>query len=167
MFSFSLVFSSPRLLWEDWACAGVCIWLCGEAFLTSRSLFTRVLRVYSSMSFSLYHFTLGNKAFLGGVEQWYSLLCHCKTFFFFFFFVMVVVGGTYFISRISRGLQPQILPFVGGQLNVSASRITHSRRPHSVGEVHPCFSAISFSVSLLPLLLPSLLTTAAASLLHS
>lgn len=68
-----------------------------------------------------------------------------------FFFFCSTKARLYVISRLSRGLQPQRLPFVGGQINaVSAAHTTHgSRSPHAVGEVRPCFSALSFSVSLL------------------
>lgn len=63
--------------------------------------------------------------------------------------LIFVVGGPYFISRLSSALQPQRLPFVGGQIHIvlAAQMACGSRRPHRVGEVHPYFPTISFSIS--------------------
>ena len=157
-----LCYPSPQFVLHQDFCGRVglvmgCVCSSNEkCFLTSRSLFTRLQRAYPSVSFSLYHFTLGKKTFPGGAEQWHSLLCRCKT-------PVFELGGRYFLSRLSRGLQLQRLPVVGVQPNARGSRSSRAG-----GQVCPPFSAPWASPTLLCWcsLQASLLGSAAALLLH-
>lgn len=141
MFSFSPVCSSPRLLWGRLGlCWDVCIALWKSISYQQKLIHqsTAFLPKYVIFMIS-FHFRKENLPWRSRTVVQPPLPPQNSYF---------CVGGPYFISRLSRGLQPQRLTFVGGQINVVlADRIAcGSRRPHAVGEVRQCFSAIGFSV---------------------